>query len=138
MKLIFLDFDGVLTTRKTGYNFGDPAAVRALNYITGRTGAEIVVSSTWRYFGLKKIIETLAAWGVTGSVRGLTGGFLPTRGDEIAAWLKEYKDMGIEPEKFVILDDDSDMGSLALYLVKTSTEDGLQDFHAVEAIRVLE
>lgn len=53
MKLVFLDFDGVLTNansfrKASGYNApADPPCVTALNRITDKCGAQIVVSSAW-------------------------------------------------------------------------------------------
>ena len=71
-KLIFLDFDGVLNHRR--YNlyhnihhlpekdeFGvlfDPDCVAALKHIIDETGAEIVVSSSWKDYMTMDAIET--------------------------------------------------------------------------------
>ena len=64
MKIIFLDFDGVMDTgcydhilskKKLAGNdeYGtifDPNCVRNLKYIIDKTGADIVVTSSWKHF----------------------------------------------------------------------------------------
>ena len=45
MKVVFLDFDGVINTHEGAW---DSAAIARLNRITDATGAVIVVSSSWR------------------------------------------------------------------------------------------
>jgi hypothetical protein len=54
MKVIFFDIDGVLNTTKTtrmfcGFHFVDTRKVLRLREIVERTGAELVMSSSWRY-----------------------------------------------------------------------------------------
>lgn len=46
MKVIFLDFDGVITS-KNGYSL-DPEKMELVKRICDETGAYIVVSSSWR------------------------------------------------------------------------------------------
>ena len=62
MKIIFLDFDGVMDTEYYDYilseadkpisdEYGllfDPECVKNLKYIIDSTGADIVISSTWK------------------------------------------------------------------------------------------
>ena len=68
MKIIFLDFDGVLNPpndviRGTSYDFTEtkfgPKAVINLNKILSETGAYIVVSSTWRKMRFIKLKELI-------------------------------------------------------------------------------
>jgi hypothetical protein len=124
MKVIFLDFDGVLTTRSTQFGFGDPSCVMALNQITSLTDAKIVVSSPWRFQGLKAVRENLRNWGVVAEVIDVTPR-LPddsgTRGDEIRQWLIENPVVS----RFIILDDDIDMGVLRGHLIRCDSELGL-------------
>lgn len=47
MKLLFLDIDGVITTHNSNYCL-DPEKMELLGQILGRTGALIVISSSWR------------------------------------------------------------------------------------------
>ena len=126
MKVIFLDFDGVLTTKSTQFGFGDPNCVLALNRVTTMTDAKIVVSSTWRFQGLKAVQENLRNWGVVAEVIDVTPRLIDdtgTRGDEIRQWLVENPVVS----RFVILDDDTDMGDLREHLVKCDTDIGLTD-----------
>lgn len=54
MKLIFLDIDGVLNYEgyerftRMGTRFVDPVLIKRLKKIIDRTGAKVVLSSTWR------------------------------------------------------------------------------------------
>ena len=55
MTYIFLDIDGVLNCDKTtqrcmGFTGIDPALVENLKYIVDQTGAEIILTSTWKYY----------------------------------------------------------------------------------------
>jgi hypothetical protein len=126
MKIVFLDFDGVLTTKSTQFGFGDPSCVLALNRITTMTDAKIVVSSTWRFQGLKTCQENLKNWGVAAEVIDITPRLQNdngSRGDEIRQWLIENPSVS----RFVIIDDDTDMGDLREHLVKCDTNVGLTD-----------
>lgn len=149
IKVIFLDFDGVLCNHESiakGYGlrtspeqdpYGPHAdCVTALNRIIERTGALIVVSSTWRHSGAANMRGTLERWGVRGTVVGITPR-LPgkVRGAEIAEWLETYTRYPVE--SFVILDDDSDMGQLRHRLVKTDNVIGLTEADAERAIEIL-
>ena len=54
MKVIFLDIDGVLTTcsyHNPDTNHIDPQRVCILSQIVNRTGAKIVLISTWKMGG---------------------------------------------------------------------------------------
>lgn len=118
MKIIFLDFDGVMDTAyydhilsKDGLpcndSFGvvfDPRCVSNLKEIIDRTGANIVVSSSWKCFMTYK--DFLDMWeyrGLPGFVTDVTPtpGTRRKRGDEIDAWLNECKDEC----QYVIIDD---------------------------------
>ena len=99
MKIIFLDFDGVMDTEyydrilseagepisdEYGLLF-DPECVKHLKYIIDNTGADIVVSSTWKdLMSYKEIQDMWKYRGLPGFVTDVT----PTtakhnRGDEI-------------------------------------------------------
>ena len=160
MKIIFLDIDGVLNSRETimsnhekrqrgefttpkidgcGSDVCAPhkTLVDRLNKITGQTGAYIVVSSTWRINKtVVELRELLRAFGVTGTVLDKTPRLFKRRGFEIQEWLDKGSPYG-EIEKFVIIDDDSDMEHLMPHLIKTTNEKGLQDEHVKEAIERL-
>lgn len=140
--LIFLDIDGVLVTQRMlilrhplwHYNRFDPPCVSQLNRIIAETGAEIVVSSSWRHDNWDILVKYIEEEGVTGLVRDRTpyrGG--EPRGNEIAWWLHEEDYKG----NFVILDDDSDMTHLHAHHLLTTMEKGLTREIATCAIDLL-
>jgi hypothetical protein len=155
VKILFLDVDGVLNsaewmqTLKEGeeanriYGSGDqwwidminPAGVELLNEIVERTGAKVVISSTWRLrhapADMQRLLE---ARGFTGEVIDRTPhsgetkvqredgtwfgpkmSLHPQRGDEIKYWLHLHP----EVTEFAVLDDDSDMDAVRDRFVKT-------------------
>ena len=150
MKVLFLDFDGVLngsdylTHLEYDGPLGvavelDPKAVVKLNTIVGSTGADIVISSTWRLLHpLDELEQILVArkfvypekiLGVTPchSDRG--------RGGEIQAWLHDHS-----WDEYAVVDDDvSDMGVLdQSRIVKTVFMDGgMKDEHMDRIIEIL-
>lgn len=154
--IIFLDFDGVLNSlayarahfERTGTPFGiidiDRDAVARLNTLIERTGAEVVVSSSWRLgHSWDELSEILRAKGFKGRVIGVTpshhrqvqGSVLvvsSARRDEIKAWIEEHTFQG----PFVVFDDDSD-ASIEGHFIKTAWEDGLQDRHVEAAAEIL-
>ena len=118
MKVIFLDFDGVMDTAYYGHVLGkeglpyhdefgvvfDPNCVGYLKEIIEKTGAEMVVTSSWK--SLMSYKDLLNMW----EQRGLPGYVIDVtpsssgcrhRGDEIDAWLKGCK----EDCQYVIIDD---------------------------------
>jgi hypothetical protein len=146
VKVLFLDFDGVLVNRRSWYvrsgrtATADPPCVAALNKITDSTNAQIVVSSTWRIgMTIVELRQLLRAWGVTGSVLARTPhmGFSVRRGSEIKAWIDMYEASRELVESFAILDDDNDMDALSPFLVQTDFEEGLTEVHAEKAIALL-
>ena len=77
---MFLDFDGVLNTcwwerkipiDKYGYAF-DPNAVANLAKIIVETGADIVVSSTWKFMGLSEMQEMWEERSLPGKIIDIT------------------------------------------------------------------
>ena len=118
MKIIFLDFDGVMDTSyydhvlskegKPGNDqYGtvfDPNCVRNLKHIVEQTGADIVVSSSWKY--LMSYQDFLKMWkdrGLPGFVTDVTPEPMTrrNRGDEIDAWIEECQ----TECQYVIIDD---------------------------------
>lgn len=153
MKIIFLDFDGTMDTaryelilRITGQPsidaYGtvfDPECVWNLKQIIDKTGAKIVVSSSWK--SILSFEELLDMWGK----RGLPGEVIDTtpytlecrnRGDEIDLWL-----MGRDEEcQYVILDDidESNFNEHQLSrLVIVDPVQGLNEAAAEKAIKKL-
>ena len=143
MKILFLDIDGVLNSakwlqgkpRKTWpFEHIDPAAVQLLNRIVRETSCKIVISSSWRVLTpFRSLGMVLACRGFefASHIIGQTPrhGF-DNRGMEIQAWLHTRFDV----ERFVIVDDDSDMAHLMPQLVQTSWQSGMDGIHALEII----
>lgn len=132
MKIIFLDFDGVLNNEEyyvklhsenfKGYGEYpicefDFKCIKVLNYIIEKTGAKVVVSSSWRTGkDIDKLQELLNDVGFKGEVIDKTPSFRHNdmlRGNEILIWIKQNKEIVGEDyheyENYIILDDDSDM-----------------------------
>ena len=136
-RVIFLDIDGVLAPIRRWDRYGDldPACIQVLNEIVAGGGADVIVSSTWRYGKtVAELQETLQAQGFTGCVLDKTPTGAPgaDRGEEIAAWLAEHTVGG-----YVIIDDHVDMGALRTRLVQTHSAHGLQPADAPRAIAML-
>lgn len=132
MKIIFLDFDGVLNDtkcitrvptmlgRKWGHDSIRTYLVRDLNEIIRQTGAKVVVSSSWRQvFDASELQQILCEAGFEGEVIDTTPvmcennrfsdeGRFYDRADEIRAWLYLRDNDGGRNEPidgFVVLDD---------------------------------
>jgi hypothetical protein len=136
-RVIFLDIDGVLApiTRWDRYGDLEPACIHVLNDIVARGGADVVISSTWRYGKTAvQLQEMLHAEGFTGSVIGTTptGTSGASRGEEISAWLTEHEVSG-----YVIIDDHVDVGELRMHLVQTDPAHGLRSADAPRVIATL-
>ena len=112
-RVVFLDIDGVLAPIRRWDRYGDldPACIQVLNEIVARSGADVVVSSTWRHGKtVAELQEILGAEGFTGFVLDKTPTGAPgaDRGEEIAAWLTEHAVGG-----YVIIDDHARHGRAA-------------------------
>ena len=136
-RVVFLDIDGVLAPIRRWDRYGDldPACIQVLNEIVARSGADVVVSSTWRHGKtVAELQEILEAEGFTGFVLDKTPTGAPgaDRGEEIAAWLAEHAVVGC-----VIIDDHADMGELRTHLVQTQPSRGLQAADVPRALAML-
>lgn len=87
MKVIFLDFDGVLnssgysatlfeagkpTKDDNGQELFDPDTTKRLNRIIDQTDAKIVISSSWRYLGIAALRDMWQERGLRGHIIGMT------------------------------------------------------------------
>lgn len=166
-RTVFLDFDGVLNTGRrqrelqargeTGRDaFGplfDPQAVDALRMLLERSGAQLVITSSWRTEGLAAMRNLWQSRSLPGEVAGVTPfymygayrdsldeepfmGFTPgCRGLEIAEWLARH----VGPDaSYVILDDEEDfLLRQASRLIRINPETGLTPADARKAIDLL-
>jgi hypothetical protein len=136
-RVIFLDIDGVLAPIRQWDRYGDldPSCIAVLNDIVARSGADVIVSSTWRYGRtVAELQAMLDAAGFAGRVVDATPVGEPgtDRGDEIAAWLVHNS-----VTDFVIIDDHFDMGTLRTHLVPTHPGHGLRPEDAARAVAML-
>lgn len=114
MKIIFSDIDGVLNCKRTPNPrkfpyIVDPKLVDRLRSIIELTGAQVVLSSTWRYDPAG--LFSARHWGIP--FIGVTPD-LPhePRRNEILAWLKQHPTIS----RYAVLDDeDDDLDGLPLF-----------------------
>lgn len=152
MKIIFLDIDGVLNsrrydrTRSSDEGNIDVTRLPLLKRIVDATGAKIVLSSSWRTHwdadeGLcdetgRELNPLFARFGL--AIYDKTPAVSARDRDmEVRAWLATHSE---EVEAFVILDDIlTGWGDLTDRLVRTSPMIGygLEDIHVKEAIEKL-
>lgn len=145
-KIIFLDVDGVLNNESWAIRCAEESnyyplfeygleyrALSLLADIVRETGASVVISSSWRKIRPAKesLLFYLDHWNIP--LAGETPYIGGIRGDDIQAWLDEHP----EVERFVILDDNDDMGDLIPHLVQTTWKNGLQPIHKDAAIHLL-
>ena len=154
MKVIFLDIDGVLNAEYTkarcdGFFGIDGTLVKRLKEIVDATGAEIILSSSWR-FGINKDGEEIPSHmkylhNKLGKQHlrtvGMTIDLKGERGHEIQKWLETNNDI---VEQWVVLDDEvfSDFEECGImsHLVQTTfygENGGLQEEHVQQAIKIL-
>lgn len=120
MKVIFLDVDGVLNSigwmkKNKGKPHGnteiDPSKVKLLKQIIDKTGAKVVLASTWRnvdgsdgearHSMYDYLVEELGKCGI--EIFSRTPLINNDRPKEVKAWLNETS---FEIENFISLDDD--------------------------------
>jgi hypothetical protein len=149
MKVIFLDFDGVITIPPKWYlNAGK---IKWIKKIVDETDAKIVVSSSWRCENVKETINDMIGetkrcprnkmiYWLIDNIYDVTSWFSDKkyngtgRGGEIQTWLDKHP----EVDNYVIIDDDNDMLDSQLYhFVQTNYEDGITEVEAIRAIKVL-
>ena len=175
MKVIFLDIDGVMNCQeemlellkqnpkeRNGVDLPSPAKCKLLKKLVDETGAEIVLSSSWRLSlqAIQNIIDTFRPYGLRldgftceGVLRSMFNGTeyknikpkhthhcyegicIDDRGAEIAYWLVKHP----EVTNFVILDDESSdiIDWLPDNLVKTCSYSGLTGEDVLKCIKIL-
>lgn len=162
-KVIFLDIDGVLNTKEWyskmtndtpkdeyGYAF-DPVAVANLDNIIKKTGAVIVISSSWKFYGVTKLKKMWKLRNLPGEIIDITPNTISDdillnanldemklgvcRGNEIKEWLSKHKS---EISNYVIIDDYDDLlPEQEDYTVLTNSLIGITEFDAEKAIKIL-
>ena len=162
-KVLFLDIDGVLNTGwwysqmdrntpkdKYGYAF-DPRSVANLKKILEETGAEIVISSSWKSFGLSELEDMWQERRLPGKLIGITPNSVSDemllnadldhmelfhiRGMEIKEWLDKH---GKNVSHYVIIDDmDNFLPEQQSHFVQTDPEVGITEKGSDMAIKIL-
>lgn len=133
-RLIFLDIDGVLAHAGSD-NTLDPNCIAELDWLIDETGAEVVLTSSWREtFGVGETQRRLAAAGFRQSIAAVTPTFpRRSRSDEIDAFLANLSG----PARFVILDDVPTASHLVPALVLIDDFTGLTGLEAALAKQLL-
>ena len=145
-KILFLDVDGVLNNGKWAEKVQKtenrsilnnamlyPKSLQQLKRIIDETGAQIVVSSSWRQISrlMTALTQQLNLYGL--SIADTTPYTGADRGEDISAWLSNHP----EVTEYAILDDDSDMTTHINHLTQTSFQTGLRKEEADNCIDIL-
>ncbi len=149
MKVVFLDFDGVLNSekyiRECGY-YGviiNPTRIKLIKKIIDATDAKIVLSTSWREHWDKdtdkcdaigeNINDIFERYGL--SIFDKTAFLDRSREKEIEQWLHNHP----QTENFVVLDDRFlDSVVLRNHFVKTNNyRDGIDENNVKQAIEIL-
>lgn len=151
-RLIFLDIDGVLNSRRfieestdgegviivngelDATAHIDPSRVVRLNALIAATGSRVILSSSWRQsFGLEKTQRSLRARGFAHELADCTARFV---GEDRHVEIRHYLSSFAEPPSFVILDDAVEAGTgFGERFVHVA--DGLEDAHVAIAVELL-
>ncbi len=158
-KIVFLDIDGVLVRFPDGVHkkrlfFEDPVypklyrwdaePIAEFNRIIAATGADVVISSSWRnIIGIDDVQSfqgLMQHRGVHGQVIGMTPRKMSAyrRSSEIGLWLLENPCPEGEKRRFAILDDTDEASSPHIdphYFARTNPFEGL---HHDDATAVIE
>lgn len=163
MKIVFLDIDGVFNSAEYGrserylietagmsdaevmliahHTHLDPESIKIFNDLIKRSGATVVLSSTWRTkYSPEEMTKMLKDRGAEFEIKestpvlfGKLSQRIP-RGKEIAAYIKSLSE---KPESFVILDDHDDMIHLKPFLIQTSMKTGITQEDVEKALKIL-
>jgi len=137
-KILFLDIDGVLNNAASlseGIHI-IPEKCLMIRDICWRTGAKVVVSSTWRIGrSLDELQQIFRLVGMGGLIVDRTPFHNEgPRGEEIDHWLKD----NTRTKQYAIVDDDADMLEHQMqYFVKTEGIVGITTFERDKLIDIL-
>ncbi len=133
IKVLFVDIDGVLLSTRSCIAQGgpptkenptdprllDPVALGLLRKLCFETGAQVVVSSSWRERHTREELEAMLEMPVLGVTPVLDG---EGRSEEVNAWLRAHGNV----ERYAIVDDEPQFDAVhQKRLVLTDFEDGL-------------
>lgn len=136
MRVLFLDFDGVLK-RQNAFHWWEDCCSR-LNRVIAATDCKIVVSSNWRhiYPTLPELSAILSVMGIPARAIFDRTPFADERRIEVRKWLEQHTSI---IESYAIIDDAFGLtcGMTRSRLVVTDPQYGMQTEHADELIRLL-
>lgn len=149
MKVLFLDFDGVITTYDSRWCI-DTEKLNLIDKIIQQTDAKIVVSSSWKVgnenvedfkerIGMKRCSKNTKNetpfQKFLNQIYDITDSRGPWRGDEIQRWIDEHEE---DIESYVILDDDDDFREEQLFnFVQTDTYEGITSREVKLCVNIL-
>ena len=152
LKIIFLDFDGVLDTAfydsyleqsnmpscdDCGRPIFDPVCIGYLKQIVERTSAQIVVSSDWKYYdSLEDLRKMWESRQMSGNLFDVTPNLKISRGAEICGWINGKANIS----NYVIIDDlgfENFNEDQLDYLVTGNPFYGIDDVICQRAIEIL-
>ena len=147
MKILFLDIDGVLNSRRSCVAFGrfplnpnpqdkpllDLVALGLIKKIASAKDVRVVLSSTWRLFAKIDVMSEFLGFPIYRYTPTL---LLGCRGDEIDVWLKANPS---NITHYAIVDDDPDMLEHQMAnFVNTSFNEGLSYKNYVRLCQLLD
>ena len=125
----------------------DPNAVENLQYIIDKTHAEIILTSTWRYDGLDRMIQLWKNRNLPSVLAGITPDLFPRgerrlkglRGLEIYDWLNYGRgsDFGVFYTYAIVDDEDDFLEQQLEHLVLTDPMKGITREVANKVISIL-
>ena len=134
--IIFLDINGVMSTRKTRGIFGF-SHIHALNNLCDETSAKVVITSTMRYhYDLEDMQNLFMEYGFDGQIIGYTphkNGMLCGRDEEISDYIKEHHE---NINNFVIFDDMEQIHTFDKHFILVDSTQGLNDDYVDKAIDI--
>ena len=142
MKIVFLDIDGVLNGHEWIHRQGgrriNPKPASHLNILLARTGAKVVISSTWRswvnrgWMTVEGFGAMLRSHGIDAEVVDvLPRGTTSERDHQIRDWVRQHKD---EIESYVAIDD---LDLKGVPLVRTRPDRGMTAKNITDAVKML-
>jgi hypothetical protein len=144
MKILFLDFDGCLNTHPVNSarkdQFNKQACINLEMLLNKVPDLKIVVSSSWRTYGLEAVKDVLKANGIDPRrILDITGHEVSPdsrdhRGYQVECWLDRHP----EVKNFAILDDHDDFVPLRDHLVQTNPYVGLTQANVEKVLEILE
>lgn len=142
MKVLFLDFDGVLNiypAPSRNGSFHKPSCINLEMLLNRVPELKIVVSSSWRTYGLEAVRDVLKGNGIDPRrIIDITGhekspDSRDHRGFQVEEWLKRHPKI----KHFAIVDDNDDFMPLRDHLVQTNKMIGLTQANVERLLEIL-